>query len=81
MQHLQLPLDRSSSVAAHGRHDKRFGTQGLQMLDRLMQNQRNICDAAAACRNGDRLTGLDMLGQIQTLHLLLYSRGEVIDSR
>ena len=60
---LPLPRSRAAAVAAHGRHDERLGPQRLEMLDRRLDDQVDVGDAAAAGRDGHALARLDAIAQ------------------
>ena len=72
-----LPLGRAAAVAAHRRHDERLRAERLQMLDRRLDDDCDIGDAAAAGGDRHALPRLDALGQVQLRQLRFDRRGDV----
>ncbi len=81
LDNLALAFGRAPAVAAHGRHNKRFGAEGFEMVDGGLDDRVNVGDAAAARRYGHALTRLDLLPEIQFGELALDFVGNVVDTR
>src|SRR6476661_6387796 len=60
-----LSLSRAATVTAHRRHDEGLRPECLEMLDRRLDDQRDVRHAAAAGGDSHGLIRLDLLTQVQ----------------
>ncbi len=74
-----LPINRSTAVAAHGGHNEWPSTQLMEIRDDLFQNQRDVGNPATSRRDGHRLLRAYNLIQIQRLHLRTHGLGDIRD--
>ena len=81
LQHLPLAFGRAAAVAAHGRHEERFGPQRAEMFRGRPQDHGDVGDPAAAGRDGDALPRLHAAVQFQPGQLGMDLAGDVCHPR
>ena len=80
-EHLPLSLRGAATVAAHGRDQKRLGSEVLEEANDAFEDERNIGDPAAAGREGDALSRPDGPAQVELLELSPNRAGDILDAR